>query len=69
MTNDELLELGEWVLDTLIAAAEAGGEAMTYAELDNWAIADGVMPPGVRLTRTPEFAKIKEAFLEHQAVH
>jgi hypothetical protein len=42
---------------------------MTYAELDNWAIADGVMPPGVRLTRTPEFAKIKEAFLEHQAVH
>jgi hypothetical protein len=68
MTNDEL-ELAEWVLDTLIAAGEAGAQAMTYDELDHWAIAEGIIPQGKRLTKTPEFAKIKECFLEHYAIH
>jgi hypothetical protein len=69
MTNDELVKLGVWVIETLGEAAEEGEVAMSYATLDNLAVAQGVMPPGVRLTKTPEFAKIKEAFLEHHAVH
>jgi stage V sporulation protein SpoVS len=63
MTNDELVALGVWVLESV------GEGAISYAELDALAVAAGIVEPGRSLTRTPEFAKIKEAFLEHHAVH
>ena len=63
MTNDELVALGVWIIETV------GEGALSYSDLDTQAISQGIMPPGMRLTRTPEFAKIKECFLEHHAVH
>jgi hypothetical protein len=62
--SPELIALGVWVVCTV-----GEGETSSYGEIDRIAWDKGMLPPDVRLTKTPEFARIKAAFLEHHSVH